>query len=454
MSSTQNDEIKTDQTLLREFQTCVNTLNATKGTNAKLEYLRQQTHLRDIFAMLWDPNTTTGITGDGLRKFLTTKYKRTAGRHYTPIMQLVELLTSRHLTGDEAKNVCWDTIERAGWDESSRELVIQILEKKPRIRMGSTLILEAFPGLFKTYKVALAKDYDEKTFQQNLKKYGRAWISPKYDGVRCQAHITKGGIKFYSREGNAFVSLKKVEEEINRCVLPILEPSELAYGIVFDMEVFSDNFKTTVSEIKKLDVPMRDPRCFVFDVVALPAFQKAAGERKFGDRLEDLRGLFEEAECKPPRLQVVEQVLWTPESWEAMKKRATEGGWEGLMIRFDAPYEGKRANTLMKFKEMHDDEFVVQSVIIEDMKFPNKNGGETTQRALKAVRIHLPGGDPVDVGSGFSTEERIEYAKHPETIVGKTIVVKYFEIFTDKQTGQKSLRFPIFKYIYDKKRDV
>ena len=57
-------------------------------------------------------------------------------------------------------------------------------------------------------------------------------------------------------------------------------------------------------------------------------------------------------------------------------------------------------------------------------------------------------GNKVGVGSGFSKQERIHYAEHPEDIVGHIITVKYFEETTN-QKGGASMRFPTVKCVYE-----
>ena len=71
---------------------------------------------------------------------------------------------------------------------------------------------------------------------------------------------------------------------------------------------------------------------------------------------------------------------------------------------------------------------------------------------LRNVKI-LHKGDPVDVGSGFSLEQRRRFYKNPNEILGKTITVNYFEE-TVNQHGKNSLRFPVIKTIYEGERDV
>jgi DNA ligase-1 len=52
----------------------------------------------------------------------------------------------------------------------------------------------------------------------------------------------------------------------------------------------------------------------------------------------------------------------------------------------------------------------------------------------------------VDVGSGFSMEERMLFKADPSLIIGKTITLKYFQESQD-ENGKLSLRFPTYKGI-------
>ena len=59
----------------------------------------------------------------------------------------------------------------------------------------------------------------------------------------------------------------------------------------------------------------------------------------------------------------------------------------------------------------------------------------------------------VNVGSGFSFNQREYYKENPNEIIGKTITVQYFEE-SQNQNGEFSLRFPVVKCIYENGRDV
>jgi hypothetical protein len=80
------------------------------------------------------------------------------------------------------------------------------------------------------------------------------------------------------------------------------------------------------------------------------------------------------------------------------------------------------------------------------------DGREIEEEMLSAVTIsHM--GSTVQVGSGFTIDQRRHYYKKIGDILGSIITVQYFESTTD-QHGNHSLRFPVFKGIHGKSREV
>ena len=57
------------------------------------------------------------------------------------------------------------------------------------------------------------------------------------------------------------------------------------------------------------------------------------------------------------------------------------------------------------------------------------------------------------IGSGLSDEQRVNYWKNPDELIGKIVQVKFKEETMDKKTGLKSLQFPIFQYLREEKTE-
>ena len=133
------------------------------------------------------------------------------------------------------------------------------------------------------------------------------------------------------------------------------------------------------------------------------------------------------------------------DKWSQM---ASDNKLEGVMLRKDVGYEGKRSKSLLKVKTFHDAEYKVIDAEVDEMRIV-KDGREEYLTMLAQVWVEHKG-YKVKVGSGFSQEQRIKYAT--ADIVGKTITVQYFEE-TKNDKGGISLRFPTVKHIYENGRN-
>ena len=126
-------------------------------------------------------------------------------------------------------------------------------------------------------------------------------------------------------------------------------------------------------------------------------------------------------------------------------------GYEGIMLRKDVGYEGKRSKNLLKCKKFFDAEYVVKSLDFDNHRII-RDGKEVVVPMLSQAYITHKGYE-VAVGSGWNQEQRIKYEANPELLIGKTITVQYFEE-TKNQEGGISLRFPTVKHVYENGRSV
>ena len=130
---------------------------------------------------------------------------------------------------------------------------------------------------------------------------------------------------------------------------------------------------------------------------------------------------------------------------------ADNGKWEGVMVRKNVGYKGKRSKDLLKAKKFHDAEYVVKGITYGPIRII-VNGKEVTETMTSQIVIEHKGFE-VGVGSGFTIEQRQEFYKDASKIVGKTVTIQYFEE-THNQEGGISLRFPVLKHIYENGRNV
>ena len=428
-----------DKEILNQLKALQEHLQSTSSTLEKRKMLKELTNnnqkLKDLIITIYNPHKKFGVTAKRIQNF---KKEVIDGMSYS-IFELLEALANKSLTGHKAIMAVLQYIQE---NRISKELVLDIISKDLKIHMSKKEIMNTFgcedsKGL--NFSVALAQSYDEKTKHIVDKNW---FISRKLDGVRCITIIDDQGIRFFSRQGKEFLTLNNVKKELERLNFK---------NIVLDGEIAlvqddTENFQGVMKEIRKKNHTMRNPKYFIFDTLTLEEFKTGESERTFKERMRsrpDVDGNI---------LTYLEQVPYSKKAFEDHQKKVQDQGWEGLILRKNAPYKGKRSKDILKVKNFKDDEFRVTGI---ETGLVEQHNGKVYKKVegLTAVKI-LYKGNEVRVGSGFSAPERIDFMKHPEKIVGKLIRVRYFEESTNQENEELSLRFPTFKGIIGDVRDT
>ena len=431
----------TDFKLIQEFVEASNASNSNNDKLAVLEAYSQHEVIRKALNYTYDTFKQYGITSTNCKKNadLVSPYHQ-----FEDFFSLLDYLNDRILTGHDAiKAVNRFVMENKQYEE----VIWNIIDRNLKTRSTAATINKVIPNLIPTFSVALANAYDEKTAKKV--DWNDTWYcSRKLDGVRCVAIVDNNGdAKFYSRAGNEFTTLGKIAEEIKQ--------HPLLYNRVLDGEVCmvdqngNEDFQGIIKEIKRKDHTIETPKYFVFDALTQQEFTSGVSDRTFWMRDAELIDTF--GDIDSPLLDHLAQIeILDDEGFESMNTIAKDNGWEGLMLRKNTTYQGKRSNDILKVKTFYDAEYEVTGVenkvhrVIVD-------GQEVEEEVLSHIYIQHRGCQ-VKVGSGFSLEERRLYYSNPELIVGKTITVQYFEE-TQNQHGEYSLRFPVIKAVYETARD-
>jgi len=431
---------------LKRIQEFVDRLKSTNSTNDKIDIIKEYEEdyiIEKTLKYTYSPFKQFHLTSATVKK--NKKLEPREG--YNDLFYLLDALTKRTITGHDAIQYVKGYVQYM--EEWQQDLVFCILDKNLKTRTGADLINKAIPKCIPTFKVALANSYDKQKGKVNFDT--QTWFaSHKLDGVRCLAIVDDNGTcNFFSRQGKTFDTLDVLKNEIESLNLR---------NIVFDGEVCivdengAEDFQGIMKEIKRKDHTIKNPKYKVFDYLMLEEFDNQESKRKLSDRLGNFNMIYNTFGKELKCIDVLGQ--WEVESedhFQELAELATKNNWEGLILRKDCEYKGKRSNDLLKVKKFFDEEYVVKSIetsihrIIVD-------GLEVEEEMLSNVVIEHKGCD-VGVGSGFNQEERRLYFKNPERIIGKTITVQYFEE-TLNQDGCHSLRFPVVKHVYENGRTV
>lgn len=418
----------------------IDEMKATSSTNDKKAILKKydSPFLRKLFEYTYSPYKQYYVTSANLKK-----NSELVVDNYEDIFSLLDDLNERRVTGHSAIQCVNGFIEK---NKDFAEIIYDVIDRNLKTRATTTLINSVMPSTIPTFDVALAEKFDGNEKKVDFES-GEWWASRKLDGVRCITIIDEHGEpKFYSRAGNEFLTLGALAEDLKRLGLR----SKVLDGEVCIMkEGGLEDFQGIIKEIGRKGHTIASPKYYVFDFLELDEFNLGHGDVSLSARLIILNGVFENSElsfAEPlPQFQIKSR-----EEFEKIAADATEMGYEGIMIRKSVGYEGKRSKNLLKVKKMHDAEYQVIDVE-SDTNRVIEGGREIEEVMLKAVIIEHKG-NRVRVGSGFSLEQRRYYHENPGEILGKTIVVQYFEETTD-QHGDHSLRFPVFKAIHGTKRE-
>lgn len=244
--------------------------------------------------------------------------------------------------------------------------------------------------------------YSYKDFQHKIE--WPACVSPKLDGIRVLVHVQNGRVTLVTRTG----------KEIGK--LPHLVKEAQSFGnIVLDGELYSDeiSFQEITSIVRKSKTT--DPRfsqiyVYVFDVINDDSYHQRVllAERLIKD-------------CKYFKI-----VPWfIVKNNEEVKYRHHEfvkDGYEGSMVRnLNSKYElNKRSYNLLKNKDFLDGEFEIIGY---------KTGvGKFTDVPTFLFKIDNTSFEAVPIGT---KEQRAEYLRVAENLIGKKATIKYFELTDD-----------------------
>mgnify|MGYP003334162058 CR=1 FL=1 len=385
---------------------------------------------------LWQYN----VTSDNLKK---KNHLVARKNEYKNFFDLLDALKSRKITGHDAIAAVNSFIEHYSIYE---ELIHCIIDKDLKTRAGDKIINKAIPDHIPEFGVALADKYDP-----NIVNWKDGWyVSRKIDGARCVAVVDSNGeVSFYSRTGKTFDTLDVVAGGIKGLGVT---------NVVFDGELClvddegNEDFQGIMKQLKKKDHTIPNPSYKIFDMISHDEFYSKKGEsnKPYSVRYNNLSEVIKNNSCVC--LSVLHQEkIKDDDHFAEWTKQSQDSKWEGLILRADEPYKGKRSKDLLKYKSFFDDEYEVIDTEMGPFRYV-KNGAECEETMLSCVTIKHKGYD-VRVGSGFSIEQRQEFYKNPKKILGKIITVQFFSE-SENQDGGLSLRFPTFKFLHGSARTV
>lgn len=399
-------------------------MGTTKKSEKAAILIRNQGNRLFTSTLKWllDPFVLTGISSKKLSK--NVSYDTTPIQTWEDMMVYFE---NHHTGSDDDIRIVQGFIESQ--PEEQREYYRALVTKSLKLGVDAKSVNDVIPNLIPTFSVQLGIP------REKCKIKSGEWfsLSQKLNGNRC---VFVNG-KMMSRQGKEFTGLDHILSDIQKVV---------DNGIVLDGELVgkneeglsdSANFQKSTGIANSKDADKTSLKYVIFDTLRLEEFQNGKSEYTYKIRRQLLLELKETiAKHNLKNIEVVQMFYEGIDQTEIDKwlDYCEEHDYEGCMINLDSPYECKRVKSLQKAKMFKDIDLCCISV---NEAITGKYKG-----TLGSITCKYKNGT-VDVGSGFSDEQRGYYFNNPNEIVGKIITVKYKETTTNKEGGE-SLQFPVF----------
>lgn len=341
---------------------------------------------------------------------LTTLYKRATTGKITEWVIEVEGNKFRTITGfTDGKKTISAWTECAGKNEGKKN--------------GTTPEQQALAEATATHRIRIEHgsfeniaDIDNETFFEPMlakkledridKLKFPVFSQPKLDGVRCVVNA-RG---MWTREGKALLSATHIFEELQ----PFFENDP---DLILDGELYCDklanDFNKIISLVRKKKPTAEDfaesKKYIQYHVYDLPSNTGSFSERSFALSNQNLP-----KSCVIVPTYILNSVREIKTQFDSY----VTAGYEGQMIRLDAPYENKRSNSLLKDKEFDDTEFTILGV--EEGK-GNMSG--------KVGKVYFKTADGQDFDSPINGDwEYLAKLLKENKLIGKPATVRHFRL--------------------------
>ena len=312
--------------------------------------------------------------------------------------------------------------------EEDREFYEQMITKSFKLGADKKVINACIPNLIPTFDVQLGTSIEKVKLSGNEKIF----ISRKLNGTRC-AFV---GDRCMTRQNKEYKGLDHIVADLQKLVgKDTFVDGELLYKNkegLSDSEAFQKGTGIAMSKGDKSDLKL-----VIFDMFPLDEFWSGKSKESYSNRKKQIVELGEKIKTLgTDNLEIVQMCYEGYDHSEIWKwlDYAEQHDWEGIILNLDTPYECKRTKNLIKVKKFYT--YDLEVVGIEEGTGRNKG-------TLGALVVKYKN-NTVNVGSGFTDEERSYYWNNQDEIIGRVIEVKYKEITTDKKTGLESLQFPVY----------
>jgi len=423
----------------RQVKEIFDELTKTASSLAKRDILVANSgdgHFMKMLDYLLNPYLITGISEKKVSKI--TDKQPTAS--FATFVELMEYILNNNTGSDEVIANIRQFLETQ--PEDMKEFFISIITKSARLGCDTKSVNKAFGREFiPQWEVQQSYSIEKTQLKEN------EWfsLSEKLNGVRG-TYISG---KIVSRQGKEFSGLEHIIADITK-LFPDAVNTVLDGELVrINSEGMSDNenFRIGTGLLGSDDGDKSCIQLVIFDYLPVDEFKTGESTLTYKERLNELNIISDKIKELGLKSLTTVDVLYTGTDISMIDSyldKMVSLDKEGLMLNRDSKYYTKRHNGILKVKRFYTVDLKVTAL--------EEGSGRHVGR-LGAFVVDYKG-NTLNVGSGMNDEQREEYWKRKDELLGRVIEVKYKEESSDKKTGLFSLQFPIFVSLREEGKEV
>ncbi len=272
------------------------------------------------------------------------------------------------------------------------------------------------------YVPQLAQEYKE------IKSWP-VYVQPKLDGIRCIIRLENGEIVGRTRNGKVLECIDHIIDQLKEC---FVEDPEL----ILDGELYNHELRNDFNKITSLVRKKRSPEAleaaksliqyWVFDAPRVYDFDESV---RFRTRNFGLISLLE-GHCFDYDdgmtnyiVNVQTKHCYNTQTLDEWHNTFLNDGYEGSIVRRNAPYENKRSKNVLKRKEFFDSEYLVLDVVEGIGNRVGTAGNLVCRDTETEKEFHS------NIKGTF--EYLTEILENKDDYIGKLVTVKYFQLTPD-----------------------
>ena len=311
--------------------------------------------------------------------------------------------------------------------------------------MEKTINNVANKNNFENYQIPVFACQLAQDVENHKKKLiGKKILEIKLDGVRAISILYPSGkVDIFSRNGKELHNFDHIKDILKESI----KDKNIKAPTVLDGEIISDNFQNLMKQIhRKVTIQNSDASLYLFDILPFEDFEKGFYKVSYSRRSEELIEWYNSFIVDKKKIQIIDKKsvdldnVDGKELFKQFNKDSIVKGYEGIMIKDpDSFYECKRSTTWLKSKP-----FIEISLKVIDFE---EGTGRNTGRLGAIIAEGEDEGKffKINIGSGFTDEQRLQYWGEKKDLIGQIVEVRADSISKGQDGSYWSLRFPRFK---------